>query len=277
MPNVTIAPRVKNTSLVFDMEKLRDFRSHIDEILKSGLVEHTPTTLKIIREASDPNNTLLNEKFDFIERKMSDSTAGRPRLHTEVLAAVIAVARILKVKSILDVGCGEGLLITALSQDPFINKIIGIDIDPHEINQARSLLNAVGPENSRDKVEARELDVTKIAGNHEFHDLDAIILSEVVEHISEKDWIKHVLALNAKAVIVTTPNVEFNPLYKQHQLEANGLRHPDHRFEFSRQEFIEWGNTVGRAHDYLVDFLPIGPASVVHGSATQMAVFQRIN
>jgi predicted SAM-dependent methyltransferase len=42
--------------------------------------------------------------------------------------------------------------------------------------------------------------------------------------------------LNPKVVIVSTPNSDFNSLFlkTQNLLQPNGFRHPDHKFEFSR-------------------------------------------
>jgi len=37
-------------------------------------------------------------------------------------------------------------------------------------------------------------------------------------------------------VVVTTPNVEFNVLFRN----LSGFRHPDHKFEWTRQQFGDW-------------------------------------
>ncbi len=53
------------------------------------------------------------------------------------------------------------------------------------------------------------------------------------------------------------------------------LRHPDHRFEWSRAEFEAWGSRVAEAHGYSVAFQPLGPLDDTHGAPSQMAVFRR--
>jgi len=53
------------------------------------------------------------------------------------------------------------------------------------------------------------------------------------------------------------------------------LRHPDHRFEWTRQEFRIWAEEVAVRYGYGVRFLPIGPEDVVVGAPTQMGVFER--
>lgn len=72
-------------------------------------------------------------------------------------------------------------------------------------------------------------------------------------------------------MIVTTPNREYNALFEN--LAEGKLRHPDHRFEWTRGEFAAWAQSVGAAHGYSCAFEPIGDLHPEHGAPTQMAVF----
>jgi hypothetical protein len=74
-------------------------------------------------------------------------------------------------------------------------------------------------------------------------------------------------------VVITTPNAEYNQLFPS--LPAGRFRHPDHRFEWSRKEFQDWGQGVAGAHGYEVDFGAIGEVDGKLGGPTQMAVFKR--
>jgi hypothetical protein len=74
-------------------------------------------------------------------------------------------------------------------------------------------------------------------------------------------------------VVVTTPNREYNVRWET--LPAGNLRHPDHRFEWTREEFAAWAAGVASRHGYGVRFLPVGPEDDEVGPPTQMAVFQR--
>ena len=65
-------------------------------------------------------------------------------------------------------------------------------------------------------------------------------LSYRVEHLQDAE-----LSLLPKAifgqiapwlVLMTTPNVEFNVLFSN----LTGFRHPDHKFEWTRQQFADW-------------------------------------
>jgi len=51
------------------------------------------------------------------------------------------------------------------------------------------------------------------------------------------------------------------------------LRHKDHRFEWTRQQFRDWADGVADRFGYAVRFLPVGPEDPKLGPPTQMAVF----
>ena len=74
------------------------------------------------------------------------------------------------------------------------------------------------------------------------------------------------------AVIVTTPNREYNPLFG---LAAGEMRHRDHRFEWTRPEFRQWAERTAAAYGYRPEFTPIGDQDSELGPPTQMAVFTK--
>ena len=98
---------------------------------------------------------------------------------------------------------------------------------------------------------------------------------EVIEHVDPPRLhaLEHVVFGAAKpgAVIVTTPNSEYNVLYEG----LAGLRHPDHRFEWDRARFAQWSDRVADAHGYSVERAGIGAVDEALGTPTQMAVFTR--
>jgi hypothetical protein len=75
------------------------------------------------------------------------------------------------------------------------------------------------------------------------------------------------------SVIVTTPNSEYNVRYPF--LAAGAFRHPDHRFEWTRDEFRSWASEVASSFGYTVHYEPIGDDDPEVGPPTQMAVFRR--
>lgn len=76
-----------------------------------------------------------------------------------------------------------------------------------------------------------------------------------------------------QSVVLTTPNRDYN--VKWESLPAGRFRHPDHRFEWSREEFQIWANNIAERFGYSVKFVPIGPSDEQLGSPTQMGIFER--
>ncbi len=108
-----------------------------------------------------------------------------------------------------------------------------------------------------------------------FAGFDAAVLMEVIEHVdlSRLAALERVVfgAARPAAVIVTTPNCEYNGLYDG----LTGRRHPDHRFEWSRAEFAAWSERVASSYGFTVQQSGIGQADPVLGAPTQMAVLRR--
>lgn len=73
-----------------------------------------------------------------------------------------------------------------------------------------------------------------------------------------------------RTVVVTTPNREYNVL---HGMGEAAMRHPDHRFEWTRAKFRAWSLGVARRNQYAVAFADIGDGDVLLGSSTRMATF----
>jgi hypothetical protein len=67
--------------------------------------------------------------------------------------------------------------------------------------------------------------------------------------------------------------VEYNVRFKT--LPAGELRHRDHRFEWTRAEFVSWSDGVAKRQGYTVVRSGIGPDDPEVGSPTQMAVFSQ--
>jgi hypothetical protein len=73
--------------------------------------------------------------------------------------------------------------------------------------------------------------------------------------------------------VMTTPNAEYNVLFEG--LAAGALRHRDHRFEWTREQFAQWAGGVAGRNGYQVALSGIGPADPALGCPTQLAVFSR--
>jgi hypothetical protein len=60
-------------------------------------------------------------------------------------------------------------------------------------------------------------------------------------------------AAQALIVPVTKPSSGLKPL------AAGAMRHPDHRFEWTRAQFRAWAGRVADRYGYRARFLPVGP------------------
>jgi 3' terminal RNA ribose 2'-O-methyltransferase Hen1 len=108
-----------------------------------------------------------------------------------------------------------------------------------------------------------------------FAGFDAVCVIEVIEHldISRLAAFERVLFEYTKSpvVILTTPNREYNVKYEN--VGEDGLRHGDHRFEWTRTEFRAWAEETATKYGYAVRFSEIGDRDETLGAPTQMGVF----
>jgi hypothetical protein len=107
---------------------------------------------------------------------------------------------------------------------------------------------------------------------------DGAAVVEVIEHLDPPRLAAFERALFETArpgvVVLTTPNREYNRLFES--LQAGSLRHPDHRFEWTRAEFQDWANGVAERFGYSFEIRGIGPKHADLGFPSQMAIFSRI-
>ncbi|KAJ1170947.1 hypothetical protein NDU88_002818 [Pleurodeles waltl] len=107
---------------------------------------------------------------------------------------------------------------------------------------------------------------------------DMVTGIELIEHLESKElemFPEVVFGFMAPVrVIISTPNFEYNHLLPKLTL----FRHPDHKFEWKREEFQCWSSKVAERYDYTVEFSGVGapPADAGDiGFCTQIAVFVR--
>lgn len=211
------------------------------------------------------------------EKKQEEATLEDPiSLNDQRLGAVLAVLRDSGATHVLDLGCGEGKLVGALLEEQSIARVVGVDVSMRSLERASDRLKLDRmPEMRRKKVVLFQGSLTY--RDSRFSDCDAACAIEVVEHIdaSRLGAFERVLFEFARppTIIITTPNVEYNLRFAS--LPVGRLRHWDHRFEWTRQEFRSWCTRVAERHGYGVRFLPIGPEDPEVGSPTQMAVFRK--
>jgi 3' terminal RNA ribose 2'-O-methyltransferase Hen1 len=186
--------------------------------------------------------------------------------------AVLTALHDVDAARVLDLGCGGGALLTALVKDRRFTEIVGCDVSSRALDQAARRLRLDRlPERQRDRVKLRQSALTY--RDDRLRGYDAAVLMEVIEHVDPP----RLPALEAsvfghakpRAVIVTTPNAEYNVHYEG----LTGMRHSDHRFEWTRAEFEQWARNVASDRGYTVSFRPVGEAHETTGAPTQMAIF----
>ncbi|WP_329249118.1 3' terminal RNA ribose 2'-O-methyltransferase Hen1 [Streptomyces canus] len=189
--------------------------------------------------------------------------------------AVLEALRAAGAARVLDLGCGQGQLVQALLKDPKFTEIVGVDVSVRALTIAsrRLKLDRMG-----ERMASR---VQLVQGSLAYTDkrlkgYDAAVLSEVIEHLDlpRLPALEYAVfgAARPRTVLVTTPNVEYNVRWES--LPAGHVRHGDHRFEWTRQEFRAWASSVAERHGYDVEFRPVGPDDPEVGPPTQMAIFE---
>ncbi len=190
--------------------------------------------------------------------------------------AVLAALRSCGARRVIDLGCGSGALLPTLLSEPTFTDIVGVDVSHRALEQAARRLHL---DRMPDRQRAR---LTLLQGALTYTDsrlvgYDAAVLMEVIEHLDldRLPALEHAVfaAAGPDTVIVTTPNVEHNVRYEH--LPAGTMRHRDHRFEWTRDQFAGWAGRVAGRHGYDVRLLPVGTDDAEVGPPTQMAVFTR--
>ncbi len=191
-------------------------------------------------------------------------------LQDQRVGAVIATLKSLGARRVLDLGCGEGALLTQLVKERGFEQITGLDVSLTRLRiTERKLKREI------ETGHVRLLHGSLVYLDDRLQGYDAAVLMEVMEHIepTRLDMVERVVFEHAqpRAVIITTPNRDYNPLFG---LETGKLRHPDHQFEWSRAEFRAWAERVAQQYGYTVRFSGVGAEHPDYGCPTQMAVFE---
>jgi 3' terminal RNA ribose 2'-O-methyltransferase Hen1 len=177
-------------------------------------------------------------------------------------------------RSVIDMGCGEGKLLRLLLREKTFERIAGFDVSLSVLEHAKENLHV------DEMPEAQQKRITLFQGSFIYHDRrffgwDAAALIEVIEHLEPEklDALAAVVFGEAapRVVVLSTPNRDYNVNYPF--LADGKLRHPDHRFEWTRAEFRAWTEMTAGKYHYQVSWKNIGEKDEQYGSPTQMAVF----
>ncbi|MET9373599.1 3' terminal RNA ribose 2'-O-methyltransferase Hen1 [Streptomyces sp. NPDC002992] len=237
-----------------------------------GLTREAMERLELVRLAE--SDGLEVEDLDNAVDETSDTEAKPVPLAEQRREAILTALRAADASRVLDLGCGQGQLVQALLKDVRFTDIIGVDVSVRALTIAgrRLKLERLG---ERQAGRVKLLQGSLAYTDKRLTGYDAAVLSEVIEHVDLERLPALEYAVFGSArprtVLVTTPNVEYNVRWES--LPAGHVRHGDHRFEWTREEFRTWAARVAERYGYGVEFTPVGPDDPEVGPPTQMAVF----
>lgn len=206
----------------------------------------------------------------------AEAELERPlRLNDVRLDRVVQILVDQGVRRVVDLGCGEGKLLARLLKVPQLQEVVGVDVSARALDTAERRLDGPrAPLNWQQRLTLLHGSATY--RDHRLDGYDAIVAVEVIEHIDEGRLDAFVASVfggsRPPLVILTTPNAEHNVRFEG--LAAGRMRHPDHRFEWTRAELEAWANQVAEAHGYSVSFEGVGPDDDEVGPPTQLALFR---
>ncbi|MER7944530.1 3' terminal RNA ribose 2'-O-methyltransferase Hen1 [Streptomyces sp. NPDC094458] len=237
-----------------------------------GLTRQAMERLELVRLAE--SDDLEVESVDNAVDETTDTEEKPVPLAERRREAILEALRAAGATRVLDLGCGQGQLVQALLKDVRFTEIVGVDVSMRALTVAarRLKLDRMG-ERQAGRITLRQGALTYT--DKQLKGYDAAVLSEVVEHLDlpRLPALEYAVFGSARprTVLVTTPNVEYNVRWET--LPAGHVRHSDHRFEWTREEFRDWSGQVAARHGYTVEFVPVGPEDPEVGPPTQMAVF----
>jgi 3' terminal RNA ribose 2'-O-methyltransferase Hen1 len=231
--------------------------------------------------ASLTENRFESETDAAVETEASPTSSSPPdagkqiRLNDQRLDAVEQQLDACGASSVIDLGCGEGKLLRRLLKKWQFREIVGVDVcvASLEIAAKRLRLREL-PAFQSERVKL--LHGSLMYRDRRFDGFDAAAVVEVIEHLDpprlsafEQVVFKHA---RPNTIVLTTPNSDYNVMWPS--LPAGKFRHPDHRFEWSRNEFRTWAQHIADTYGYTFEILPVGEEDPSVGSPTQMAVFR---
>lgn len=244
---------------------------HKSNLAREALARLLAEEKEALEEESD-----AEEAKDAPEADSGSAAEKGVSLHEQRLEAVMEVLREVGARSVLDLGCGEGRLLRKLVREGRFEHILGMDVSYRslEMAQKRLHLDTLAP--------VQKERISLVHGSLTYRDrrlegYDAAAVVEVIEHLDQQRLAAFERALFEFArpvtVVLTTPNVEYNVKFAT--MTAGSLRHSDHRFEWTRQEFQDWAGGVAQRYGYTVRYLPLGPEDESVGAPSQMGIFSR--
>jgi 3' terminal RNA ribose 2'-O-methyltransferase Hen1 len=240
-----------------------------------GWLEEHPMKQMIVKRALRFN--ALISQSQFYEKKQRNSNYDenpKVRLNDLRYEHILNYIKTLPQReTIVDLGAGEGRLSVQLGFLEGVKEILSIE--PSNKSRIRAIERFQQVNTKEGYVEPQSLSGSLFYFDSRLQNKDVIVLCEVIEHI-EEDRLPKIFdtILNdycPKTLIVTTPNQEYNVLYEM----DDEMRHDDHRFEWTRPQFVQNVESWTEQTPYQVSIQGIGEEHEAYGHPTQMAIFRR--
>jgi 3' terminal RNA ribose 2'-O-methyltransferase Hen1 len=244
-------------------------------IVRRYLKHRRYLTQKAFERLLEEDNRNADESAESNARE-EDVLEERISLNQQRIDMVVSVLKEHDARRVIDLGCGEGRLLSALFKDNFFVELLGVDVSYRalEIAGERLKLDRL-PDNQKARVKLKQGSLTY--RDRRLTGFDAATVVEVIEHLDPPRLAAFERSLfefaRPQNVLITTPNAEYNVKFEN--LSADKLRHRDHRFEWTRAEFQQWAMDVAQRYGYSARFLPIGDLDDALGAPTQLGVFTR--
>ncbi|WP_337177329.1 3' terminal RNA ribose 2'-O-methyltransferase Hen1 [Paludisphaera sp.] len=265
-----------------EMEKLLargvgwlDSHPQRDEIARRYL-RHRPSLYREALARLAPETPAIAEDVEEPSARVEEAVESSMSLNDQRLGSVLGVLRGAGASRVLDLGCGEGRLLRLLLKEPQFREIVGVDVSVRALEAASDRLHLDRlPENQAARIKLLHGSLTY--RDRRLEGFDAAACVEVVEHLDPPRLAAFERAVfefaRPATVVLTTPNREYNVTWEN--VGPDRLRHSDHRFEWTRAEFLAWAEAVASRFGYSARFLAVGPEDPTLGPPTQMGVFAR--
>jgi 3' terminal RNA ribose 2'-O-methyltransferase Hen1 len=240
-----------------------------------GWLENHPLKQLILKRALRFQSVIAQSKY--YEKELTNHRKEEPRkipLNQLRYEAIIDYVKSLPNKeTIVDLGAGEGKLSVQLGFIDGAKEILSVE--PSSKSRMRAKERFEQAKGNDGFVEPKALAGSLYYFDERLQNKDIIILCEVIEHIDEfrlpKIFDTILNDYRPRVLIVTTPNQEYNVVYDMN----DEIRHHDHRFEWTRNEFRQKVDLWTKDYPYQVSYQGIGEENQQYGHPTQMAVFRR--
>lgn len=307
-PDQNIPEEIKNEDLEAGNE-MNDIIDHMNHLMAEEMAEFS---IEDILHSDDDENSVLDEFEGFvsddgeasidleqeeegeivhdIEEDNHDGCLFDPPLYLMRYRYVMDILEQEQschnnIKTIADLGCNECKFMKYFRNgDLEVDALIGVDVDEAVLTNVAMQLKPLPSHYLNPKSHPFEIEL--FAGSitdkdQRLYKVDAVCAIELIEHLHPDELLafpKTVFGfMQPRVAIITTPNKEYNVIFKD--FDDDTFRHPDHKFEWTREEFKRWANgVISEYPEYEVEFDGVGYPDLrpnPEGPCSQIAVFRR--